>query len=83
MTSDQKIAEAVFVIFGNCEDIDNYNKKALYILIREHANVKTQYITKVINRLKVMFAEMCREYIKSGIIDWDHYLLLNGVNLND
>lgn len=74
---DQKIAEAVFVLFANCEDVDNYNKKALYILIREHANVKTQYITKVINRLKHIFAEMCHDYISNGLIDWDTYLLKN------
>jgi hypothetical protein len=72
---DRRIAEAVFVIFGNCEDIDNYNKKALYILIREHAKVKTQYITKVINKLKVMFKEMVKDYFKHGLIDWDVYLL--------
>lgn len=80
---DQRIAEAVFVIFGNCEDIDNYNKKALYILIREHAKVKTQYITKVINRLKGMFKEMLKDYLDSGIIDWDEYLLKNEVKEDD
>ena len=75
---DQKIAEAVFVIFKNCEDIDNYNKKALYILIREHAKVKTQYITKVINKVKAMFYVMVDEYMRTGIIDWDEYLYQNG-----
>jgi DNA-directed RNA polymerase specialized sigma subunit len=71
---DQRIAEAVFVIFKSCEDLENYNKKALYILIREHANVKTQYITKVINNLKDMFMRMSSVYMQTGIVDWDSYL---------
>lgn len=72
---DRQIAEAVFVLFKNCDDIDNFNKKALYILIREYANVKTQYITRVVRELKVLFDEMSIEYIRIGIIDWDAYLL--------
>ena len=77
---DQKIAEAVFDIFKNFENVDNYNKKALYILIREHAKVKTQYITKVINHLKSLFKEMVDEYLTFGVIDWDEYLLQNSVD---
>jgi hypothetical protein len=80
---EQRISEAVFVIFRNCEDIDNYNKKALYILIREHAKVKTQYITKVINKLKVIFRSMVGEYLKNGVIDWEQYLLENEASKND
>lgn len=77
---DQRIAEAVFTIFKNRADIDNFNKKALYILIREHAKVKTQYITKVINHLKGLFMTMCNEYMQYGVIDWDEYLLKSKVS---
>jgi len=82
-TREQRISEAVFTIFGNCEDIDNYNKKALYILIREHAKVKTQYITKVINKLKLLFKSMASEYMIEGVIDWDQYLLKKEVLKDD
>ena len=74
---DRKIAEAVFVLFRNCDDIDTYNKKALYILIREHARVRTQYITKVVKILKNMFNIMYNEYYKSGKINYNVYLLKN------
>ena len=46
------IAYAVLEIFKNCENIETYNKKALYIMVREMVNVKTQYITRVVNILK-------------------------------
>ena len=70
---DQRIAEAVFVLFKNCQNIDNYNKKALYVLIREQADVKTQYITRVVNRLRDMFIEMSEEYLRTGVIEWYYY----------
>lgn len=71
---DRRIGEAVFVLFQNCPDVENFNKKSLYILIREHAGVKTQYITRIINRLRKMFRLMFPEYNKYGTIDWDYYL---------
>lgn len=71
---DQRIANAVFDIFKDCKNVENFNKKALYILIREHADVKTQYITKIVNRLREMFTEMLPVYVKHGVIDWPYYL---------
>lgn len=73
---DRRIGEAVFVLFQDCTDVENFNKKSLYILIREHAGVKTQYITRIVNRLRVMYGTMFPEYNKRGTIDWDHYLNL-------
>ncbi len=49
---DIPIAYAVLEIFKKCENIETYNKKALYIMVREMVNVKTQYITRVVNILK-------------------------------
>lgn len=72
---DQQIAEAIFTIFANTHDIENFNKKALYILIREQAKVKTQYITKVVNIIRPMFYDMSKGFLSLGIIDWDEYLL--------
>ena len=37
--------------------IEIFNKKALYILIREMTNTKTQHITKVVNVIKKDFTE--------------------------
>tara|TARA_A100001201_G_scaffold1118_1_gene2833 strand:- start:139 stop:906 length:768 start_codon:yes stop_codon:yes gene_type:complete len=49
---DIPIAYAILEIFKRCENIETYNKKALYIMVREMVNVKTQYITRVVNILK-------------------------------
>ena len=52
---DQRIAYAVLELFKNRENIENYNKKALYIMIREMTGTKTQYITKVVNEIKTEY----------------------------
>ena len=49
---DIPIAYALLEIFTNCHNIETYNKKALYIMVREMVDVKTQYITRVVNILK-------------------------------
>ena len=48
---DQKIADSVNELFRTRRDLYSYNKKALYILIRERTGVQTQYITKVIGKV--------------------------------
>jgi hypothetical protein len=49
---DLNIANAVIELFRNSDRIDAFNKKALYLYIREISNCKTQQITKVINKMK-------------------------------
>jgi hypothetical protein len=55
---DQRIAYAVLELFKNRENIENYNKKALYIMIREMTGTKTQYITKVVNEIKSEYRKL-------------------------
>ena len=49
---DLEIANAILMILKRRESFDNFNKKALYILIKEITNCKSQYITTVINKIK-------------------------------
>ena len=49
---DIDVAFSVIELMKQRETIENYNKKALYILIREMTNVETTHITKVINIFK-------------------------------
>tara|TARA_R100000152_G_C6758253_1_gene182128 strand:+ start:267 stop:1058 length:792 start_codon:yes stop_codon:yes gene_type:complete len=60
--SDKKIAYAVLELFRRRENIEKYNKKALYVLIREMTNEKTQDISKIVNIIKKEFKERLIEY---------------------
>lgn len=62
---DIPIAYAVLEIFRNCENIETYNKKALYIMVREMVKVKTQYITRVVNILKEEYKRLFKIYTEN------------------
>ena len=63
---DRAIADSINELFKNRNDLYSYNKKALYILIRERTGVHTQYITKVVGKLKLIYVELYTEYNKKG-----------------
>jgi len=63
---DVDIANAVVELLRRAETIENFNKKALYVLIREMTNNKTVHITKVINKMKIHVLEQMKEYKKTG-----------------
>ncbi len=65
---DLKIANAVIEIFRNADRIDVFNKKALYLYIREIADCQTQHITKVINKLQDPQSKIRDEYYNTGKI---------------
>ena len=50
------------------DDIENFNKKAIYILIREMTYVETAHITSVVNTLKKHYKKLLNEYYKRGTI---------------
>ena len=59
---DKRIAYAILKLFEDRKNIEIFNKKALYILIREMTNTKTQHITKVVNVIKDDFASMYKKF---------------------
>jgi len=70
---DLQVADSVLYLFKTRENIENYNKKALYILIRERTGIKTQYITNVITRCKNVYGKLYEAY-SDGVdileLDW-------------
>ena len=71
---DRSIADAINELFRTRKDLYSYNKKALYILIRERTGVHTQYITKVVGKLKELYVTLFREYDKNGYLSIKHKL---------
>ena len=51
------------------DEIENFNKKALYVLIREMTNIETSYITKVVNVFKREYRHLVNQFEKHGIIE--------------
>ena len=66
---DILVADAVLEMFRRRDNIENFNKKALYILIREMTGSKTQHITRIVNLMKKYNASLMSEFQNTGQID--------------
>jgi hypothetical protein len=65
---DAKIADAILELFRKREHLDIFNKKALYIYIREMIDAKTPKITKIADRLHKIFKTNYIFYLENGHI---------------
>ena len=65
---DLRIGYAIIDLIKQREEIENFNKKAIYILIREMTNVETAHITSVVNVLKKHYKKLMNKYHKTGTI---------------
>jgi DNA-directed RNA polymerase specialized sigma24 family protein len=67
---DAQIADAILELFRKRENIDIFNKKALYIYIREIIDAKTPKITKIADRLYTIFKQHYYYYLENGHTDF-------------
>ncbi len=65
---DARTADAVVELFRKRENLDIFNKKGIYIYIREITDQSTPQITKVIKRLKSIYKQLFSEYLEHGYI---------------
>lgn len=59
---DIQVADTIIYLFKTRDNIENYNKKAIYILIRERTGVNSQNITNVLNKIKKIYSELFKLY---------------------
>ncbi len=65
---DRKVCDAINILFKRRENLEIFNKKALYIYIREMTDVETPVITKVTKILKKKYKKLYNEYIETGYV---------------
>jgi hypothetical protein len=68
-STDIHVADSVLHIFETRENIENFNKKALYIFIRERTGLETTNITRVIKTLKQIYDQKFSEYSKTNYVN--------------
>ena len=64
--NDAQIADAILELFRKREVLEVFNKKALYIYIREMVEVKTPKITKIADKLYDIFKSNYIHYLEYG-----------------
>lgn len=65
---DAQTADAIVELFRKRETLEIFNKKALYIYIREITDVSTPQITKIIKKLKLLYVQLYNEYYQHGYV---------------
>jgi len=66
---DRHVAESILYLCQNKDAIDNFNKKALYIMIREMTDVQTSKITQVSNVFRRIYPRIQEEMLTKGHIN--------------
>lgn len=62
---EAQVADAIVEIFKKKDKIDIFNKKALFIYIKEITDVQSNTITKVIKKLKTTYKRILVEHIEN------------------
>ena len=60
-----KVADAILEVFKKRDNIDIFNKKALFIYIKEITDCQSNTITKVIKKLKTIYKEVLDHHIEN------------------
>jgi len=66
--NDLKVVDAFLKLMSDREYIENYNKKAIYILLKEMTGLSAQQITKVLSQIKIIFNRLYDIYCREGTI---------------
>lgn len=61
-----KVADALLEIFKKRSNIDIFNKKAVFIYVKEMTDCQSNTITKVIKKLKVIYKEILDDYLENN-----------------
>lgn len=70
---DINIANALLQLFEKRKSIETFNKKGLYVMIREMTGVeRTQHITKVVKKFRNEYKELVENYRETGTIKPDN-----------
>ena len=67
--NDKRVASSILYLCKNKDNIDNFNKKALYIMIREMTDVKTSKITQISNVFRKIYPKIQEEVLSKGHIN--------------
>jgi len=65
---DLLIANCILELCLNIDNIESFNKKAIYVTLREMTGAKTQQITKVLNKMRQQYNKAIKEFKKQGEI---------------
>ena len=60
--SEKKVYDAVMVLFESADDIEIFNKKAIYLYLRELTGMNTKQIVVQLNKMRSRYRDFRREW---------------------
>ena len=54
--NDQKVYKAIIVLFESKEDIEIFNKKAIYLYLRELTGLNTKQVVNSLNKFREKYS---------------------------
>jgi hypothetical protein len=64
--NERQVLEAIIFLMKNCEMVTIYNKKAVYLYLRELTGLTTKQIVVNLKKIKALYAEWYDEYYTIG-----------------
>jgi len=64
---ERKVLKAIKILFSSVDDIEIFNKKAIYLYMREITGLNTKQIVNNLNRLRKRYRSFKSEWVKGNI----------------
>ena len=60
--NDQKVHQAIIILFESKDDIEIFNKKAIYLYLREITGLNTKQVVSSLNKFRVLYRGFKKEW---------------------
>ena len=60
--NDERVYKAIMVLFESKDDIEIFNKKAIYLYLREITGLNTKQVVNSLNKFRVMYRGFKQEW---------------------
>ena len=65
--NEEKVLNAVRILFESAEDIEIFNKKAIYLYMREITGLNTKQVVNNLNKMRVKYAVFRKKWNKGEL----------------
>ena len=65
--NEKKVLEAVKILLSNTDDIEIFNKKAIYLYLREITGLNTKQVVNNLNKLRVKYKSFKEKWNRGEI----------------
>ena len=65
--NEKKVLEAVKILLSNCDNIEIFNKKAVYLYLRELTGLNTKQVVNSLNKMRAKYRNFKKDWNKGKI----------------